>query len=142
MSRARRLGRAIASGGKSTAVSGGAGVATYFAHKLLSQKVSMARDNPIATPLVMVTLGHFLRRRMPTVASGLIGAGGYALGLAIDVKRANAAAQQTQTSALLQPSNVAALLESSNVGTYELPDAADDGGDVDYSSAMRLGLDG
>ncbi len=140
MSRARRLGRAIASGGKSTAVSGGAGVATYFAHKLLSQKVSMARDNPIATPLVMVTLGHFLRRRMPTVASGLIGAGGYALGLAIDVKRATAAAQ-TQTSALLQPSQVSALLESSNVGTYELPDAADDAQDVDYSSAMRLGLE-
>jgi hypothetical protein len=138
MSRARRIGRALAGGGKSTAVGGGAGVATYYAHKFLSTKVAMVQKHPIISPLVMVAGGHLLKKRMPTVANGIIGAAGYALGLAIDVARANKAAT-TETAAMISASNVAALLEANQVQAYEIPDAGEDEAFVDYSSAMALG---
>lgn len=134
---ARRLGRALAGGIKGSAVAGGSGVATYFLHKMLASKVEMVNKHPIATPVVLAAVGHMLKKKMPTVGAGLIGAGGYALGLAIDVKRS----QQTQTQALVESSNVAALMEPSNVGAYEIPDAIEsmsETGDMDYSDALNL----
>lgn len=140
MSHARRIGRALATGGKGTAVAGGSGVATFFLHTLAASKVSAVANNPILTPLAIIAAGHFAKRKMPTVGAGVIGAGGYALGLAIQARRmaASNAAASGQTSALVEPSQVAALLEPQNVGAYEIPDAAEDVGTVDYSSAMNL----
>ncbi len=128
----------MASGGKGTAVAGGSGVAVFFLHTLAAGKVQAIANNPLLTPLGIVAAGHFLKKKMPSVGAGVIGAGGYALGLAIQAKRMTAAAQTTQTGALLEPGNVGALLEPGNVGAYEIPDAADDTSAVDYSSAMNL----
>lgn len=139
---ARRLGRALAGGVKGSAVGLGSGAATYFIHKMLATKVDLVNKHPIATPIALAAVGHVLKKKMPTVGAGLIGAGGYALGLAIDVRRA----QQSQTSALIESSNVAALNQPSDVGDYVIPDAGDvdfnmmpnEAGDMDISDAMGL----
>lgn len=139
---ARRLGRALAGGGKGSAISGLSGVATYFTHKLLASKVELAAKHPIAVPIALAGLGHFVKRKMPNVGSAIIGAGGYALGLALDVRRAT---QQNQTQALVDPSNVAALNAPGDVGNYVIPDASEAAAfvddDVDVSEAMNLGMD-
>lgn len=139
---ARRLGRALAGGIKGSAVAGASGAATYFIHKMLASKVELVSKHPIATPIALAAVGHFVKRKMPTVGAGLIGAGGYALGLAFDVSRANKA----QTAALIEANNVAALNSPGDVGDYNIPDAGDvqfnsmpnDAGDVDISDALSF----
>jgi hypothetical protein len=139
---ARRLGRALAGGIKGSAVAGASGAATYFIHNMISKKVKFAIDHPFLTPIAFAAVGHVLKKKMPTVGAGLIGASGYALGLAFDFNRANKA----QTAALIEANNVAALNSASDVGDYNIPDAGDvsfnsmpnDAGDVDISDAMGL----
>ena len=143
--RGRRIGRALAAGGKGSGMAGGAGVALYFLHKMLATKVDLVKNHPMAKPLALAATGHFLKRKMPTVGTALIGASGYAFGMALDVARANAA--QTQTQALTDPSQVAALTSPNQVGDFVIPDAGNieyDAGvgpntaDLDISSALNL----
>lgn len=134
MSRGRRIGRALAAGGKGSGMAGGAGVALYFLHKMLATKVEFVQKHPVATPLGLAAAGHFLKRKMPTVGTALIGGAGYAFGMALDVARAQQAQQSTtQTQALTDPSQVAALTSPNQVGDYVIPDA----GNVEYDSGVN-----
>ncbi len=149
MSRGRRIGRALAAGGKGSGMAGGAGVALYFLHKMLATNVEFVQKHPVMTPLALAAAGHFAKRKMPTVGTALIGAAGYSFGMALDVARANAAQNPTtQTQALTDPGQVAALTAANQVGDYVIPDAGNieyDSGigpntaDLDISSAMTLG---
>lgn len=150
-SRARRIGRALAAGGKGSGMAAGSGVALYFLHKMLASKVELVQRHPVATPLALAAAGHFLKRKMPTVGTALIGGSGYAFGMALDVARAQQAqpAQAptaTQTQALLEAS---ALTDPMQVGDFVIPDAGAidyDAGigpntaDLDISQAMDLGI--
>ena len=139
---ARRLGRALAGGIKGSAVTGATGVATFFVHTMLTERVKFTVEHPFITPLAMAAVGHVLKRKMPTVGTGLLGASGYALAMAFQLKRAN----KQQTAALIEANNVAALNSASDVGDYNIPDAGDvqfnsmpnDAGDVDISDALNF----
>ncbi len=146
MARGRRIGRALAAGGKGSGMAGAAGVALYFGHKMLATKVDLVKNHPVATPLALAAGGHFLKRKMPTVGTALIGAAGYAFGMALDVARAQQATQ-TQTQALTDPSQVAALTSGNQVGDYVIPDAGSteydmgvnsNTADLDIGSALNL----
>lgn len=134
---ARRAGASAARGLKGTGMTGGTGAAGYFAHKFANQKIQALNKSPFITPALLVVAGHFLKRKSSELGNGLIGAGGYALGMAIDVYRLNqqAAANQKETSAVVNPSDyeTRALVQPSEVREYDDPYNS-----LDISSAMSL----
>jgi hypothetical protein len=130
---ARRAGASAARGLKGTAMTGGAGSAAYFAHKFLNQKVQTLNKSPFITPALLVVGGHFLKRKNADLGNGLIGAGGYALGMAIDVYRLNQ--QAKETSAIVGPEHyeTRALVEPSDIREFDDPMNP-----LDISSAMSI----
>ena len=141
---ARRLGGFVAGGFKGTLVAGGAGGAGYYLNKMANQKVESLQKNTFIAPLLMIAGGHFIKRKAPNVGAGVVGAGGYALAMAFDVRQQNKAAQEAaakppETKGLTQPSDIGALISPNDVG-YMPPDLETSGGDdMDMSEALQLG---
>ena len=134
MSVARSAGRTAAVGLKGTLMTAGGGAATYFGHKLIAQRVQALNSNPYITPGLLIAAGHFLKRRSPEIGSGLVGAGGYALGLAIDLNRANRQAQPAADArALVEPDDIRALVEPSDIRAYD-----SSGNVLDVEDAVNL----
>jgi hypothetical protein len=90
--RGRRAGRALASGSKSTAYEGAAGAIASYAATMLDSKVDYAAKNPWVKGAALVLAGHMCkgRKNLAPVGAALCGAGGYALGLHFQAKKAAA----------------------------------------------------
>jgi hypothetical protein len=117
-----------------TGLQGGAGVGVFYLHRMLTSKVDFLQKNPLAAPIGFVLLGHLLKKssKLGSVASALIGAGGYAGAQVFEVKKAMqqqapAAAAPSNTSgfddddtgALTSPGDIGALLNPGNIGEFD-----------------------
>lgn len=143
-SRARSAGRNAAAGLKESAIAGGTGAGSYFLHKMVSQKVPALNSSPFIMPALLFAGGHFVKRKNAAIGNGLLGASGYALGMAIDVNRMNqqAAANKaaSDTKAFLEPSDITqedtrALLQPAEITMRDTREFEDS---LDYSEAMGL----
>jgi hypothetical protein len=103
---ARALGKWSVQGAKGSAAAGAAGVATFFGIKILMQKVELARNHPVATPLAVAAGGHFLKRRYQSLGAGVVGAGAAMAAANFDAARQ---AKSGETSALTSASDIRAL---------------------------------
>lgn len=81
--RAARAGKAAVGGSKATMFEGAAGAAAAYGGAILDEKVQFAADKPWLKGAVMVVAGHFAKKKasLRAFGAGLVGAGGYALGL-------------------------------------------------------------
>lgn len=124
---ARRAGRSAAVGLKGTAITGGAGTVSYFGQKLASTKLEFLNKSPLIAPLIMVAAGHFIKRKNAAIGDGLIGAGGYALGMSFDIMRMQKqSAQQggtttraAEAAAFVDYSDTRALTPPSDIREYD-----------------------
>lgn len=123
---ARRAGRSAAVGLKGTAITGGTGTASYFGQKLASTKLEFLNKSPLIAPLIMVAAGHFMKRKNAAIGDGLIGAGGYALGMSFDIMRMQKqSAQQggttraAEAAAFVDYSDTRALTPPSDIREYD-----------------------
>lgn len=119
----------VTKGLPASGLQGGTGVGVFYLHRMIASKVAFIQNHPLVAPLVMIGLGHVLKKskKLGTVAPALIGAGGYAGAQVFEVQKAMKAQQnpaapaQTagveDTGALTQPSDIGMLLEPrGNVG--------------------------
>jgi hypothetical protein len=134
--------KGVTKGLPQTGLQGGAGVGVFYLHRMLASKVAFLQNNPLAAPLGFVVLGHVLKKskKLNTVASALIGAGGYAAAQIFEVKKSLQAAPPAQTAgfddgdtgALVQPGDIGMLVSPSNIGDLE------DSNESSYSAAYSL----
>lgn len=141
--------KGITKGLPQSGLQGGAGVGVFYLHRMLSAKIPFLQKQPFAAPLVMIALGHVLKKsaKLNSVASAVIGAGGYAGAMVFEARKAalaNSAPLAAQTSgfedddtgALVSASDIGALVSPSNIGDFD-----DDTGNIsqeDYADAYRL----
>ena len=120
--------RGVTKGLPQTGLQGGAGVAVFYLHRMLSEKVAFVQNRPLAAPIAFILLGHALKKskKLGTVGAALVGAGGYAGAQVFEVRKAlktqapAPAAQvsgfEDDTGMLVQPHNIGMLVEPSNIG--------------------------
>lgn len=109
---ARALGKWSVQGAKGSAAAGAAGVAAYFATKMLMQKVELAGKHPVATPLVIGAGGHFLKRRYQSLGAGVVGAAAAMAAANFDAARQ---AKSGETSALTPAGDIRALTPAGDI---------------------------
>lgn len=145
MASARRLGR-LTKGMGGTAIGAATGAGTYYLHKMLSQKVGVFQKYRYLGPAAFVVTGHLLNATakrggfVQSAGASLCGAGGYALGMAFDLRpqeQQQAAAAPVETQAFVPPSEVQALTPPEEVTAYYPPDMADEVG-MAYDDVMSL----
>lgn len=142
----KALLKGVATGLPQTGIQGGAGVGVFYLHRMLTSKVAFLQNNPLAAPLGFVLLGHVLKKskKLSSVSSALIGAGGYAAAQVYEVKKSMSAAAPAATAPASNTSgfedgDVGALISSGDIGALVGPS---DIGDIeqapDYSDAYTL----
>jgi hypothetical protein len=141
--------RGLTKGVGGSAIQGLAGVAAFYAHRMLSSKVAFVQNHALAVPAGFLVLGHVLKSKpkFAPVGNALIGAGGYAGAQAFELskaaKAANTPAAPAQTSgfdddtgALTQYSDIGALTPPSDIGAFGYAPSAGSS----YDEAATLGL--
>ncbi len=142
--------KGITKGLPQSGLQGGAGVGVFYLHRMLSAKIAYLQTQPFAAPLGMIVLGHVLKKssKLNSVASAVIGAGGYAGAMVFEARKA-ALAQSTpltpantsgfdddDTGALVSAKDIGALVSASDIGDFD-----DDTGNIsqqDYADAYAL----
>lgn len=107
-SRPRRRRSRLTSGLRGSALQVATGVVTSLGHQVIAERVDAVRNNWWAGGAVIAGVGFLLKRRpkVSPLGDAMIGAGGYAIGLAYQMQRAGAA---VETGALLGPGDIAGL---------------------------------
>lgn len=141
--------KGITKGLPQSGLQGGAGVGVFYLHRMLAAKIPFFQTQPFAGPLGMIVLGHVLKKsaKLSSVASAVIGAGGYAGAMVFEARKAalaNSAPLQANTSgfedddtgALVSPGDIGALVSATDIGDFD-----DDTGRIsqnDYADAYQL----
>jgi hypothetical protein len=128
----KNLLRGAGKGLPQSGLQGGAGVAAFYIHRMLTSKVAFLQNNPLAMPLALIGIGHILKKsgKLGPTGAALIGAGGYAGAQVFEVRKSMqtqqaAAPAQTagfddeDTGALMDASDIGALMESSDIGELD-----------------------
>src|ERR1700748_2499104 len=130
--------RGLTKGVGGSAVQGGAGVAAFYAHRMLTTKVAFVKKKPLAPPAVMLVLGHILKKssRLAPVGAALCGIAGYAGAQVFELQKATTQAntpttppagtsgfEDYDTGALTQPSDIGALTQPGDIGAMNAPTA-------------------
>lgn len=105
-SRARGAGRRFAGGAKGSAIEGGIGVVSYFAHRTASEKLGFVGSKWWAGPVAIAVLGHVMKKKAKTanIGTALLGAAGYAGAMGYSLTKAG-----ETTKGLQSPGEVGAL---------------------------------
>ncbi len=140
--------RGITKGVGGSAVESVAGVVAFYAHRMLSQKVSAVQKHPLLAPAGILVLGHVLKkqRRLNGVGVALCGIAGYAGAQVFELQKATTTANtpapagsgtsgfdDDDTGALVSASDIGALVAAGDIGYVSTDDAASA-----YSDAMSL----
>jgi hypothetical protein len=126
--------RGITKGVGGSAVEGVAGVIAFYAHRMLSQKVTGVQKHPLLAPGGILVLGHVLKknRRFAGVGTALCGIAGYAGAQVFELQKATTQANtpaaagtagfgddDDDTGALVSASDIGALVSASDIGAFE-----------------------
>ncbi len=134
--------KGVTKGLPQTGLQGGAGVGVFYLHRMLASKIEFIQNKPLAAPLGFIFLGHVLKKskKLATVSSALIGAGGYAAAQVFEVRKSlqqQAPAAQTSgiddTGALTSASDIGALTSANDIGEMNAEEGASS-----YDSAYAL----
>jgi len=138
--------RGVTKGLPQTGLQGGAGVAAFYIHRMLASKVAFFQNKPLAVPLLMIGLGHVLKKskKLNTAGAALVGAGGYAGAQVFEVRKSmqqsapaqTAGFEDDDTGALVSASDVGALMAPSDIG--DLNESAASSYDDAYADAYTL----
>lgn len=117
-----------------TGLQGGAGVAVFYAHRMLAAKIPFVQKQPLAVPVGLILLGHLLKKsgKLGSIAPALIGAGGYAGAQVFEMRKALSSAPQvapaqtsgfeqdydyySDTGAVTAAADIGMLMESTGIG--------------------------
>jgi hypothetical protein len=121
--------KGVTKGLPQTGLQGGAGVGVFYLHRMLASKIAFIQNKPLAAPLGFIFLGHVLKKskKLATVSSALIGAGGYAAAQVFEVRKSlqQQAPAQAQTSGF-DDSDTGALTSASDIGMLVSPSGVGD----------------
>lgn len=123
--------KGVTKGLPQTGLQGGTGVGAFYLHRMLASKVAFFQNKPLAIPLLMIGLGHLLKKskKLGTVAPALIGAGGYAGAQVFEVKKSlqnqpapaqTSGLEDDDTGMLVPAQDVGMLMQPGNIG--DLPE--------------------
>lgn len=121
--------RGITKGVGGSAVEGVAGVIAFYAHRMLSQKVTSVQTHPLLAPGGLLVLGHVLKknRRLSGVGVALCGIAGYAGAQVFELQKATTATQPAagtagfddDTGALTSANDIGALTSANDIGAMD-----------------------
>lgn len=125
--------RGMTKGLGGSAVEGVAGVVAFYAHRMLSQKVTAVQQHPLLAPGGILVLGHVLKksRKLNGVGTALCGIAGYAGAQVFELQKASTAASATpapaqtagfddgDTGALTMPLDIGMLASQSDIGAMD-----------------------
>lgn len=134
---------AMTKGVGGSAIQGGVGAATFYAHRMIASKVAFVQKHPLVAPLAILVLGHVLKKnaKMAPVGSALCGAAGYAGAQTFELQKATTAANSTPTATAAQTSgfdNTGALTQAVDIGALV---AASDIGSMGYAPGVASSYD-
>jgi len=139
--------RGLTKGIGGSAIQSAAGVIAFYAHRMLSSKVTFVQNNPLAAPAAILALGHVLKSqsKLSPLGHALCGVSGYAGAQVFELRKASqatAAPATTQgfdddTGALTPYSDIGALTQYTDIGDFGHAPSA---GSSYENDAYSLGL--